>query len=475
MNMMKLAYAIIGIIILVLLAYMAISYTRPSISKPLPVLASYPVMAQLTDPPQVPNGTQSLNMSYASVRFHIIGSNFSEWLNAGTSGKIDLLSLVNISKTLGSVTVPANSAVDELAFNITGLTIEINGTTYPVAVPNSTILVHLTTKVNTSSSILADLSPTIITIITNSSVPVFVMVPSVRSIIVSGVSSSAKTTGYAYVNTTLRERFERVVPNISITGASIGSAGNITTITLSVKNNANTSATLRNVLIFGNESMHMYFNLSRGFLPAQIRQPTSLSNALTSNIIPIFVTNSSTSNNKFILRFGNEIEFNKSTGEIRFNESGIKDMAAGMSAIMAVHHGQLNATEIQAMLRNITGNSSFTIPGLAQMNASAIGKFINGTLISDRMESEHMHFRVFNFLIASNGTLVLPFDAASAMNEYYRGGYTISPGGTATLTFSGRMTLGNSGIVMDFEPSNVYRIVITGEEGLYASSNVTAS
>ncbi|MEM3781749.1 MAG: hypothetical protein QXT43_02185 [Candidatus Micrarchaeaceae archaeon] len=473
MQAAKIAYVVIGIIILLLLAYISFYYTKPRISSPVPLTTGYPVMAQLTDPPQVPNGTQSLNMSYAQLRFHVVGSNFSEWLTANESGKVDLLGLVNISKTLGLVSVPANSAVDELAFNITSLSIEINGTEYPVAVPNSTILIHLPRRINTSSSILADLSPTVVTIVTNSSVPVFVMVPSVRAVIIPGVSSSAKITGYASINATLHREFEDVAPNISITSANISSIGNVTTVRLVVKDNSNTSATLRNVLIFGNESMRIYFNLSRGLLPENDNMPVQDAapafgangpGAYAPNALPAFFANNSTFGKGFV--FVN--------GSVEFNESAVEALAREY-ADAAERHVPFNATSIQEMLKAITHNSSFSVPALEHLNESDVERFLNNTLISDKMEIEHEHFRVFNFLVSRNGTLVLPFNQEDALNDYYKGGYTLSPGGTATLAFSGRMTLGNSGVIMSFKSGNTYRIVVTGEDGARASLNVTAS
>ncbi|MGC8676537.1 MAG: hypothetical protein ACP5T3_03440 [Candidatus Micrarchaeia archaeon] len=488
MNASRVAYVVLGLIILGLLAYLAATYTRPSVSPVTTVLPGYTVMAQLTDPAHVPNGTQSLNMSYSSVRFHAVGAGVSQWYNTGASGKINLLGLVNISKTLGTATIPLNSIVDEIAFNITGMSITINGTTYPVAVPNSTVLVHLQAKVNASSSILADLTPTVVTIITNSSQPVFVMVPSVKAIIIPGVNASASATGYAPVSAAEHEKLERIAPNITITSAKLSSVDNITSISITVKNNANTSATLRNLLIYGNESMQVYFNLSNGIprLPMPLHQPpmpsvistfntssvnvskvvsavnSIISNSSLANVLPVFVTNTIGSEHSLLHMY---------KGNIVLNESAMESMAKEMES----YAGQLNGTEIEDMFRNIAHNSSFAIPALAHMNYDEVRALINSTQISSKMEIEHMHFRVFNFLIAKNGSLVLPFSAASAMNEYYGGGYTISPGASATLTFSGEMTLGNSNIVMTFTPGSSYKIVLVGDEGARAVANVTAS
>jgi len=492
MNKSKIAYTIVGLIILIALVYVVIVSTKPAVTYATttisPAVSGYSVLLQLTDPPEVPNGTQSLNITYSNVYVHITGPNATRWVSANTSGKLDLLTIVNISKTIGSVVIPKNTTIDMMKFNITSASISINNTAYPVALPNSTVLVHIAGRVNASSTLLADLSPTVVTIVTNSSTPVFVMVPSVKAVIIPGISQSAKSTGYSPVNESIRERLEHVKPNITITSASISSTGNDTSISLTVKNNANTSVVLRSVLIFGNESMHVYFNFTNplggfGFghdnrpMPAVPTPPTfgmntSTIGTIANSISSIISTNISSFNSLNLSKINaNTIGIAQHMlGGMNLNESDIQDFVNE-----AEHRHVFNATAMQNIIRNITHNSSLSIPALEHMNESQIEELINRTIIAHRMEIEHEHFRVVNFLILSNGTLAAPFSMLDAENEYYRSGYAIAPGSTATLKFNGELTIGNSNVVVTFNNGEVYKIVIAGEEGARATTNVIAS
>lgn len=64
------------------------------------------VFISLIDPPNVPHGTQSLNITYSSVMVHTISGNSSAWVSAPGSGTLNLLSLINVSVVLGSLYVP---------------------------------------------------------------------------------------------------------------------------------------------------------------------------------------------------------------------------------------------------------------------------------------------------------------------------------------------------------------------------------
>lgn len=77
------------------------------------------MVIQLTDPPNVPNGTKSLNTTYNSISIHVTGGSGSDyWINSNTSGAVDLLSLVNVSKTLTVIEIPKDSSVNMIKFNV---------------------------------------------------------------------------------------------------------------------------------------------------------------------------------------------------------------------------------------------------------------------------------------------------------------------------------------------------------------------
>lgn len=85
----------------------------------------------MTDPPQVPSGTQSLIVSYSSLKVQITNRSGTFWDFVNGSGSINLLSLVNFTKNLTTFKLPSNSIVDRLSLNITNANITVNGITYP--------------------------------------------------------------------------------------------------------------------------------------------------------------------------------------------------------------------------------------------------------------------------------------------------------------------------------------------------------
>ena len=76
------------------------------------------------------------------------------------------------------------------------------------------------------------------------------------------------------------------------------------------------------------------------------------------------------------------------------------------------------------------------------------------------------------FIISTNGTLMLPFDANQAEGPQ---GYAIAPGSSATFTYNGAISVGNGRLVIMPLQNQTYSVRVTGEAGAIAMSNVTAS
>jgi len=71
-------------------------------------------LVMLTDPPTVPAGTTVLNLTYSGIALHIAYPNgTTQWLPVTATGTVNLFSLVNMSQTIASVTIPTGSAVED--------------------------------------------------------------------------------------------------------------------------------------------------------------------------------------------------------------------------------------------------------------------------------------------------------------------------------------------------------------------------
>jgi hypothetical protein len=81
--------------------------------------------------------------------------------------------------------------------------------------------------------------------------------------------------------------------------------------------------------------------------------------------------------------------------------------------------------------------------------------------------------RMFNFMINQNGTLSLPSVSGEAEGQSL--GYNLTAGATATFTFSGGLSFGEGHITITPTSGSPYNIVVSGEEGASATSNVVAA
>jgi uncharacterized protein YggT (Ycf19 family) len=229
--------------------------------------ASFLVM--LTDPPTVPAGTTVLNLTYSDVSLHIVYSNgTSSWLPVSASGTVNLFSLVNMSQTIASTTVPTDSKVDKIQFTIAGVEAEVNGTLYPVTALSSTLVISIAnSQVNeTLSGVLVDFNPTLVEIQATDSdgnlVNYYVLVPSATATVVTGLTKAQIKVGtIVQLRQNDRERLVRVVQefskNVTIVSASLSVNGNATSLSVTLMNEGDVT-----FKIFG-LTLHGEFNATR--------------------------------------------------------------------------------------------------------------------------------------------------------------------------------------------------------------------
>jgi hypothetical protein len=124
-------------------------------------------LVMLTDPPNVPRGTTQLNVTYSSIQLHVVASDgSSNWVAAQKSGRVNLLSLVNMTQTIATLSLPTGSTVDKLQFEISAAEAKVSDKVYPVTMLSDNLLVSLReTKLNgTKTGALIDLRPTLVQI-----------------------------------------------------------------------------------------------------------------------------------------------------------------------------------------------------------------------------------------------------------------------------------------------------------------------
>ncbi len=229
--------------------------------------ASFLVM--LTDPPTVPAGTTILDLTYSNVSLHVTYPNGTAlWLPVNASGTVNLFSLVNMSQTIASTTIPTGSAVDKIQFTIADVDAVVHGVMYNVTALSNTLVVSIkNSKVNqTLSGVLIDFNPTLVQIQATDAngtlVYYYVLVPSATATIIGDLSKEQIKVGtIVELGENNRVKLVHVVEefskNVTIVSASLSVNGNVTALSVTIKNEGN--FTFR---VFG-LTLHGEFNATR--------------------------------------------------------------------------------------------------------------------------------------------------------------------------------------------------------------------
>lgn len=209
----------------------------------------------ITDPPQVPAGTQALYINYSSFYINTYYNGQPEWVPVNSSGRLDLMGLVNASQVIGSVNLKHNSTITGVEFRITSSQIVIDNTTYNVYATNPLVSAKLsaTYPLNSSSGILLDFSPVVTQSYSNSSA--FIMLPSLSAMVVSGRSFGFQKGPHGYpvqvhpLPIVYRNRFG--AQNASISGSALAVSGNTTSLSISLDNSGSQNLTVFGVVLSG--------------------------------------------------------------------------------------------------------------------------------------------------------------------------------------------------------------------------------
>jgi hypothetical protein len=218
---------------------------------PSPTYATTSFTVMLTDPPTVPAGTTLLNLTYSNVALHVAYPNGTiEWLPVSASGTVNLFSLINMSQTLATITLPVNSTVDKIQFTIVDVDAVINSATYNVtALSNSLVINVADGHVNqTLSGVLLDFNPTLVQIQATDPngtlVDYYVLVPSATAVVIKDLSEDQLRVGtIVKIGENHRVKLihveEEFKNNMTIVSASLSVNGNATALSVTLKNEGN--------------------------------------------------------------------------------------------------------------------------------------------------------------------------------------------------------------------------------------------
>ena len=384
----------------------------------------------LTDPPHVPLGTKSLYINYTSIRLHVVNS--TKWIAVNSSGSVDLMSLINVSKIIGLARIPEGTNINQISFVIQNGYISIGNSTYPLYISSNQITGSVAgmKSMNSTEDILVDFSPAVLPLYSNDTIS-FEMIPSLSAEVINRQWLVPKGYGAETIFGIERGNASQLSHGLNITSASIMSNGNVTRIRVVVKDSSNRSINISHIQIFGNEPMYLNQNALAG---------------TTWNRTVIMVRHEKNFENAY----------NWTSGAV--NSSWLFYLGSGTGSA-AGSHGWVTVRGFFNIPRSIDAN----IIGHAN-EAGAIGLAYN-------MSSMKYRLGVIDFIANKNETLTEPF------LPIYSGaaGYVVSPGQSATLEFNGTVTVGRAGLmIVNFTPGSKYILEIVGSGCEYADTNVIA-
>lgn len=532
----RVAFYALGLAIIAAVAYVLLSYNNniSNLNSGGAILSpqngTY-MPIRLTDPPNVPSGTSALVISYSSVSAHVNSNSISGWIKSNDTGTIDLMSLLNVSQVIAGIKLPKNYTINQLRFNITSAHITINGTVYNVTVPSG----QVTTKVaqnggiTANSSLLIDLSPTVVAIYTGNST-VFVMVPAVKAVVTNngnanaivGSSNHSRIGDRHGLTSNDVDDLAMVQSNITITNASISATNDIVTLKITVKNNGNQSVDLRNVLIVGNQTPEIIYNSTCGGTPSN-GKPAPLWCRIADNghTIQVHIKAEDprvfNDNQEVGIGMGQGLSVGINTTQNASGMMGIDDNGWHAHTTMNLNstHGNISTGAVYGFGHfgtiKETGNNNFHIDVGTESGGdfnsfmqSANSMDFNNTelvhLMAPSSENENetpmaataasIHMRVMpfipytrgiDFLIEKNGTLALenqiyamPMEERGMMIPLQNNSYMLNAGQTATFTFTGQISLPGD-FRISLVPGAKYRVAVYGPLGAHAVANVTAT
>jgi len=253
-----------GAAVLVSIAIIAaVMFANPTLF-PTPVTTqAYPFVVMLTDPPTVPAGTTQLNLTYSDLSLHVTFQNgTAKWLPITASGTINAFSLINMSQTIASTTIPSGSTVDKIQFTISSVQARVEGTVYPVTVLSEQLIASIANsqKANTTHGVLLDLNPTLVQLrATNSTggiVNYFVLVPSATAMFITNVNANHLRVG-TIVRLEENDKVklvkvkEETSRKVVINSASLSVNGNLTNFSVTLRNIGNLNASVSGLTLHG--------------------------------------------------------------------------------------------------------------------------------------------------------------------------------------------------------------------------------
>ncbi len=361
---------------------------------------------QLTDPPVVPHGTDSLLLNYSGVGLLVksIANGSMGMERFEVNGGVNLLNLTNSSKTIAVINISSTEKIMAVELFVRNISIGINNGTYSVIASSKIINATLNASANESYGALLDLRPQVLELYGANTT--FVFIPQLTAVALNKISyiSGSQNVSQAEVGSVrpLPHGVNLKINNtVSILNLSVYTSGEgLSNLSVLVRNNGNSEVDVKRITITGKMDEEPYKailqkleRIANSELPV-----TSATNATLLNI---------------------------STASAAHLKSGTANSLAVSASINASASYNITAASIKS-----TGAHSDKVANISISVAS------NSTLpnLSGILNFSRNYGDQISFIVEQNGSLEVPYTYGQVASGK---GLKLMPGQEAELAYNG--------------------------------------
>jgi hypothetical protein len=218
-----------------------------------------PLAIRLTDPPQVPSLTTSLNLTYSSIVLLVgeptgtqgqLDTKSVTVTPTGGSATLDLLKLQNVSQTIAVANLPNGSVLYSVTFTVTGIHIDVNKTVSSVSLATGGTSFDVTiahpSEFRSGDFALLQLNPVIVDTPTG-----YQLIPSSVGVMGHGGGNDQVGDEHQLTNSD-NSSLGSARGNVSASIKTLSVSGNVTTLTVLVNNSASVPVSLEGIGLHGN-------------------------------------------------------------------------------------------------------------------------------------------------------------------------------------------------------------------------------
>lgn len=215
---------------------------------------------RLTDPPQVPRGTSSLNLTYSSLSLLVgepsgtpgqLDTKSVAVTPSGGSATLDLLKLQNVSQTIATASLPSGSVLYSATFTVTGIRIDVNGTVSSASLATGgngfTVTMANPRAFSAGDFALLQLSPVVVNTPSG-----YQLIPSSVGVMGHGEGGSENVGDRHQMTNEDNQDLERARGNVTASLVALSVSGNVTTVTVKVSNIGTVPVELNAIGLHGN-------------------------------------------------------------------------------------------------------------------------------------------------------------------------------------------------------------------------------